>query len=470
MTSPHIIYILSDEHCGTAMSHVGDQNVSTPNMDRLASEGVSFRNAYANCPICTPSRGTIFSGRHAHAGPVQFFFDVYKATSPSTATILRSAGYHTAYFGKWHCGVVQDQEPDEVRQNRQDYTRWPMRTPEYHRGGFQDWFGFEVNNAPFKGFYYYQNEVNPRKINGYQTDVLTDMAIQYLNEYGHQKPLFLVLSVEPPHFPLDVPDQFMHFDPAELKTQPNFLNTTEMREKLATYYAMVENLDWNIGRLSNALSQNAQFADNTLTVYFSDHGDFMGNHGLFERKENPHQEAVRVPAIFHWPNQIPEQGLRDNLFSLVDMLPTTLGLLEIDIPNHLQGKDFSSALLNKPFVEPSHVLLEMCGNPRWNLDFLDWRGLVTNKWKYAYYETGHELLFDLEKDPYEQTNLVDTQTEIRNQLRRQLLKTLAETREPYFDVLIEHGVKLEIPVINVSTRKHGGISPTWEEVIQTDKT
>ena len=468
MTDPHIIYILSDEHCGTAMSHTGDQNVSTPNMDQLASEGVSFRNAYANCPICTPSRGTIFSGRHAHAGPVQFFFDVYKATSPSTATILRTAGYHTTYFGKWHCGVIQDQEPDEVRQNRQDYTRWPMRTPEYHRGGFQDWFGFEVNNAPFEGFYYHQNEVNPRKINGYQTDVLTDMAIRYLNEYGHQKPLFLVLSVEPPHFPLGVPDQFMRFDPSELKTQPNFSDTPEMREKLATYYAMIENLDWNIGRLSDALSRNTQFTDNTLTVYFSDHGDFMGNHGLFERKENPHQESVRVPAIFHWPNQIPAQGMRNELFSLVDMLPTTLGLLEMDMPSYLQGKDFSSALLNKPFVEPNHVLLEMCGNPRWNLDFLDWRGLVTNKWKYAYYETGHELLFDLEEDPYEQTNLVDSQTEIRNQLRQQLLRTLAETREPYFDVLIEHGVRLETPVINVSTRKHGGISPTWDKVIQTN--
>ncbi|MEE3194746.1 MAG: sulfatase-like hydrolase/transferase [Candidatus Poribacteria bacterium] len=376
--------------------------------------------------------------------------------------------YHTAYFGKWHCGVVQDQEPDEVRQNRQDYTRWPMCTPEYHRGGFQDWFGFEVNNAPFEGFYYHQNEVNPRKINGYQTDVLTDMAIRYLNEYGHQKPLFLVLSVEPPHFPLGVPDQFMRFDPSELKTQPNFSDTPEMREKLATYYAMIENLDWNIGRLSDALSRNTQFTDNTLTVYFSDHGDFMGNHGLFERKENPHQESVRVPAIFHWPNQIPAQGMRNELFSLVDMLPTTLGLLEMDMPSYLQGKDFSSALLNKPFVEPNHVLLEMCGNPRWNLDFLDWRGLVTNKWKYTYYETGHELLFDLEEDPYEQTNLVDSQTEIRNQLRQQLLRTLAETREPYFDVLIEHGVGLETPVIDVSTRKHGGISPTWDKVIQTN--
>ena len=96
---PHIVYILSDEHCGFAMGHAGDPNLQTPQMDRLASEGVSFERAYANCPVCTPSRGTIFSGRHAHAGPVQGFFDVFKASSPSTATLLRKAGYHTAYFG-----------------------------------------------------------------------------------------------------------------------------------------------------------------------------------------------------------------------------------------------------------------------------------------------------------------------------------------------------------------------------------
>ena len=132
---PHVIYILSDEHFGGAMSHMGDPNVDTPNMDRLAAEGVSFDRAYANCPICTPSRGTIFSGRHAHSGPVQYFFDVFKAGAPSTATELRAAGYHTAYFGKWHCGVVHDQEPPAVRAERDEYTRWPHRTPEYHRAG-----------------------------------------------------------------------------------------------------------------------------------------------------------------------------------------------------------------------------------------------------------------------------------------------------------------------------------------------
>ncbi|SVD62738.1 uncharacterized protein METZ01_LOCUS415592, partial [marine metagenome] len=108
---PHIIYILSDEHRGQAMSHTGDTNVRTPWMDRLAREGVSFERAYANCPICTPSRGTIFSGRHAHSGPVAGFFDVFKPTAPSTATELRKLGYRTAYFGKWHCGIVRNQIP-----------------------------------------------------------------------------------------------------------------------------------------------------------------------------------------------------------------------------------------------------------------------------------------------------------------------------------------------------------------------
>ena len=103
MSLPNIIYILSDEHSGIAISHAGDPNVCTPNIDRLAVDGIRFDRGYANWPVGTPSRGTIFSGRHAHSGPVQSFYDVYKPAAPSTATILREAGYHTAYFGKMCC-------------------------------------------------------------------------------------------------------------------------------------------------------------------------------------------------------------------------------------------------------------------------------------------------------------------------------------------------------------------------------
>ena len=463
---PHVIYILSDEHFGGAMSHRGDPNVQTPNMDRLAAEGISFERAYSNCPICTPSRGTIFSGRHAHSGPVQYFFDVYKATAPSIATNLRAAGYHAAYFGKWHCGVVHNQEPPMVRDSREEFTRWPHRTPEYHRAGFQDWYGFEVNNAPFDGFYYHEHEANPRKMDKYQTDYLTDMAINYLASYDKEEPLFLVLSVEPPHFPLAAPDAFERFDPAVLQVPPSSDDSPEMRKLLATYYAMVENLDWNIGRLLDALQQSSEFRENTLTIYFSDHGDYMGNHGAINRKENPHEQSVRVPAIFHWPGEIPAQGQRDGLlFSLVDLFPTTLGLLGLEVPSYNQGLDFSAAIRgDQDFTGPDAVLLEMSGNPRWNLDFLDWRGLVTQRWKYAFYETGHELLFDLENDPYEQHNLAQQDRETCSKMRQLLLQLLADSREPYFDVLIEHGVAPEVPVLDVGAGYGKGLlSPIWQD-------
>jgi len=435
---PNVIYIFSDEHRGQAMTHLGDANLRTPAMDRLAAEGVSFRRAYSNCPICTPARGTVFSGRHAHSGPVSGFFDCYKPAAPSTAHILRRHGYHTAYFGKWHCGIVRDQSPPLVRARPDEYKGSGQRTPERHRAGFQDWFGFENLNQHFASYYYRGRDAEPTKTAGYETDGLTDLCVDYLRRYDRPQPLFAVLSVTPPHFPLVVPDRWKRFDPGALHVRPNFADSPAMREHLATYYAMIENLDWNIGRLMEALASLPRFRD-TLVVYFSDHGDFMGSHALYNRKEHPHEESVRVPAIFHWPGGIAPRGPVDGLFSLVDLLATTLGLLGIEPPPHNQGRDFSPALRGEPFRGPDAVLLEMVNNPRWNLDFYDWRGFVTDRWKYAFYETGRELLFDLDADPYEMRNLAREDPALCGQMRRRLLELLEAAREPYFDVLIEHG-------------------------------
>jgi arylsulfatase A-like enzyme len=458
---PNIILFLSDEHCGMAMSHAGDPNVRTPAMDRLAAEGVSFDRAYTNCPICTPSRGTIFSGRHAHAGPVSGFFDVFKATAPSSATILREEGYHTAYFGKWHCGIVHNQIPPEVRAHPDDYGGSSNRTPEHHRAGFQDWFAFENLNQHFSSYYYHNADINPTKVNGYETDGLADLVLDYLDTYERDEPLFLVLSVTPPHFPLIVPEEWKRFKPEELVVRPNFnvrdpfffsegeKSDADMREKLANYYAMIENLDWNIGRVQEALESNPKFAD-TLSIYTSDHGEYMGSHGLFPTKIEHHEEAVRIPAIFRWPGHFPAQGSASGLFSLVDLLPTTLGAVGARVPSYLQGTDFSPALRGEAFGGPEAVLLEMVNNPRWDLRFLDWRGIVTRGWKYAFCETGREVLFDLQMDPYELDNVAETNSEQLVAMRRLLLKTLDETREPYFDVLIEHGAPLVWPPIDVS--------------------
>lgn len=460
MKHPNIIYVLSDEHRGQAMSHAGDPNVQTPTMDRLATEGVSFTSACANCPICTPSRGTIFSGRHAHAGPIQGFFDVYKATAPSIATHLRSHGYHTAYIGKWHLGQVRDQIPPLVREHPGDYRGNCQRTPERHRAGFQDWFGFENLNQHFASYYYQGSDVNPTQVEGYETDGLTDLAIDYIRNYEQQEPLFLTLSVTPPHFPLVAPDEWKRFDPAKLALRPNVRqeDEPEMRACLANYYAMIENLDHNIGRLVQMLNETPGFED-TLIVYMSDHGDLMGSHGLQSRKEFPCEEGVRIPAIFYHPTHIPAQGSRDELFSLVDLLATTCGIAGLPVPAYSQGMDFSPALRNEPFEGPPDVLLEMVANPRWDLSFIDWRAIRTREWKYAFYETGKEELFNIAEDPFELENLAEAASEQRDRMRQLLLTRLRETREPFFDVIIEHGMTMNAPDIDVSrgSASHPGL-------------
>jgi arylsulfatase A-like enzyme len=465
---PHILYILSDEHRGQAMSHTGDPNVQTPFMDQLAAEGASFPRAYANCPICTPSRGTIFSGRHAHAGAVAGFFDVYKPTAPSTATELRKNGYHTAYFGKWHCGIVRNQIPEVVASDTSGLYDGGSRnrTPECHRAGFQDWFGFENLNQHFNSSIYEGDNAEPTPLEGYETDALTDRAMEYISAYDGAEPLFIVLSVTPPHFPLIAPDEWERFDPDSLEVRPNFHDSPEMRKNLATYYAMIENLDANIGRLLDCVRKTVGFED-TLTVYFSDHGDYMGSHGVFNTKEHPHEESVRIPAIFHWPGHIPSGHVPQGMFSLVDLLATTLGLVGAPLPQWSQGRDFSPTLLidtaqentgsGADFSPPAEVLLEMVGSPRWRLSMPDWRGLVSERWKYAFVENRFELLFDLQEDPFELNNLARKNTTQCALLRARLVELLNETRDPYWDVLIEHGVEPDGPVIDVSPHADRGL-------------
>jgi len=450
----NIIYILSDEHRGQAMGHAGDPNLKTPVMDKMARDGVSFSSACANCPICTPSRGTIFSGRYAHSGPIQGFFDNYKTGAPSIATHLRNNGYHTAYFGKWHMGIVRDQVPALVREHQDEYKGSCERTPERHRAGFQDWFGFENLNQHFASYYYKGSDENPTKVQGFETDGLTDVAIEYLKSYNEDKPLFMTLSVTPPHFPLIVPEKWKRFNPKSLIVPENFdeENSEDFRECMANYYAMIENLDFNIGRLLETLSAIPGFED-TLIVYISDHGDLMGSHNMQSRKEFPYEEAVRIPALFYNTNCIPSQGNRQELFSLVDLFATTCGISGIPIPAYSQGVDFSPALKGENFTGPEDVLIEMVANPRWDLSFVDWRGIRTRNWKYCFYEDCSEELFNLKDDPYEMNNLAESNLEMLKQMRDLLLTRLHETREPFFDVIIENGKNMNDEDIDVSCKK-----------------
>ena len=284
------------------MGHAGDPNVRTPALDRLAAEGVSFSRAYANCPICTPSRGTLFSGRHAHCGPVSGFFDVYKATAPSTATELRAAGLPHRLL--WQVALRHRPRPSARSRARESARPIPAARGTAHpstiAGAFRTGSALSASTSPFtvniRG-----DAAEPTLLEGYQTDALTDWAIDYLQGYEREEPLFMVLSVEPPHFPLQVPERWKRFDPQALEVRPNFVEQpspagglptptpwtfreqdNDTRRYLALYYAMIENLDWNMGRLTATLKNCPGLPGPTpLIVYVADHGDFMGSHGLY---------------------------------------------------------------------------------------------------------------------------------------------------------------------------------------------
>lgn len=476
---PHVVLVLSDEHRGQAMGHAGDANVLTPVMDRMSADGASFRRAYANCPVCTPSRGTIFSGRHAHCGPVPNFFAAYQAAAPSLATWLRHAGYRTAYIGKWHCGIVHDQLPPHVRDHREEYPGIPLRTPEDRRAGFQDWAAFEVINSPFNTFIYRDHDENPTKLPGYQTDVLVDEAIRQLKTYRRQQPLFMVVSVEPPHFPCIPPQHHRRIDPDTLKVDPNFARLNELfaevfppldprmlREILCNYYSMIENLDANLGRLLDAIRQLPQMR-NTIVVYLSDHGDYVGNHGMQTCKIHHHEESLRIPAIFHWPDRIPRQGQIDGLFGLVDLQATLCGLIGQEPPPWNQGFNWAPALLGHACDAPQEQLIEMCGVPRWTPRFTDWRGIVNDRWKYAFYDNGRQFLHDLRHDPYEMRNVINEHPDVVATCRKRLLELLHQTREPFFDIIMNHGVTpeparyiLDFDRQHTSARQLGGLELT----------
>src|SRR6185312_2136939 len=259
------------------------------------------------------------------------------------------------------------------------------------------------------------------RLPGYETDELTNLLLRYVNDRaveaksGKAKPFFAVLSVQPPHDPYVAPERFMaNYNPEKLQLRPNVAHSAtierQARHDLAGYYAMIENLDWNYGRVIDALT-HAGMLENTHVFFFADHGDMHGSHGMY-RKTNPYEESIRTPMIisggqprYHgWKN-----GRMPAVANHVDIAPTTLGLCHIKQPEWMRGTDYSHYRIQKPApaTEPDSAYLQSViatGHP----DSINtpYRGLVTRDgWKYTCFENRSWLMFNLNEDPYEEADL-----------------------------------------------------------------
>lgn len=406
----NIIWIVSDQQRAQSIACNNDPNVHTPNIDRMARFGVNFNRAVSGYPICCPFRGTMLTGLYHNKCVPAHEFPLPQGQK-TIADVFNEHGYETAYYGKWHL--------DGCRRNFSMHVVPPER-----RGGFQRWIGFENNNAQWNTWLHGDrgNGEERFKLRGYETDALTDLFIDYLNEKGSapdQKPFFAVLSVQPPHEPYMAPARNLsHYLFDQIRLRPNVPANeryrVEAQKMLAQYYAMVENLDDNIGRILQALIDN-ELDLNTHVIFFSDHGDMMGSHGLYG-KVVPYEESVRIPFIIS--GAAPQYygyhiGETDAVLNDVDIAPTTLGLCGIPVPDWMEGYDYSHyrydgaddyiSFQRKP-DEPDSAYIQVIA-PREGCD-KPWRSVITRDgWKYVCFEGEEWLLFNTKEDPYEQQNL-----------------------------------------------------------------
>ena len=441
---PNIIWLIADQWRAQALGVNGDPNAHTPVIDRLARSGMNLTQARSGFPLCCPFRGSMLTGRYPnHMVPGHEY--PLPQGQKTIANVFNDAGYHTAYFGKWHLDGFHEREGRAALHI----------VPPDRRGGFQTWIGYENNNSPWDTWVHGGDGADStlRRLPGYETDCLTDLLLSYIrgrNTGQHapqEKPFFAVLSVEPTHNPYIAPPQYMsRYNAESIKLRPNVPTTAKIptpkrnqiekmtvaeraRQELAGYYAQQECWDVNIGRVIDELSRN-NMLDNTHVIIFADHGDSHGSNGQF-LKTNPYEESVRIPMIVTGSEAFYDghfTGSSEILIGAVDIAPTTLGLCSLPTPGWMEGHDFSGVrLASRPKVtEPDSMYLQNV-IPTGHADSVNqaYRGLVTRDgWKYVCFENQSWLMFNLADDPYEQVNVAFNS--IYRQERKMLIDRLGQ--------------------------------------------
>lgn len=405
---PNVLFVFTDQHRAAAMGCSGDPNVETPNMDRLAAEGTRFTNAYANDPVCTPSRGCILTGQYPFTHEAVINELRLPEDTPTIAKEFDEAGYRTGYIGKWHLdGLPRD--------------RWTPPGP--RRQGFDDYWAINQSSHDYLDAHYYADDPDPIQIDGYTPENETDLAIDFLGDYKDD-PFCLFLAWGPPHMPYpDVPQEYKdRYDPDALELRPNVEPRTStisphqmshpdgssnqidqeaiIRETLRDYYAHVTALDDQLGRLLEYLEE-AGLSEDTIVVFTSDHGDRLWSHAGLE-KGDPREEASNIPFLIRWPDEIPAGEVNDTLLGTVDMAPTLLGLADQAPPEAMEGVDLSDVVRGNDADTPDSLYMLRTANLS---SGSEWRAVRSDEFTYAELLDGTPwLLYDNDADPYQRTN------------------------------------------------------------------
>jgi len=392
---PNIVYVLTDQWRAQAFGYAGDPNVKTPNIDALAARSVSFENAVSVCPVCTPHRASLLTGRYPTTTGM-FMNDLYlPAGELCMAEILKAAGYDTAYVGKWHLDG----------HGRASYI------PPERRQGFDYWKVLECTHDYNNSHYYAGDDDTKLTWEGYDAYAQTADARAYIREYaGGDKPFLLFVGFGGPHFPhKNAPPELQALYPPEgIELRPNVTEeqAARARAELQGYYAHCTAIDKCVGDLYRELEETGA-AEDTIFVFASDHGDMHGSQGKRSyRKQVPWDESARVPFLLRYPRVAEEGRVVKTPLDTPDVLPTLLSLAGVEIPGTVEGEDLSR-FVRGALSEEHRAALFMAVAPFGARDFKAYRGVRTARHTYVRDSDGPWLLYDNQADPYQMKNLVD---------------------------------------------------------------
>lgn len=410
--APHILLIVSDDQRPDTVHALGNGLIDTPNLDRLVASGTSFSRAYAGYPICHVSRAQILTGNPAFKALPKYPGGAIDPTLATLGGTLQKAGYHTCYTGKWH----NDGHPKQ-----RGYT---TTSGLYSNGGGKGITQPDTDDRgnPLTGYRGWtfkdeNNEVEISKGIGLQPDNsrhIADGAIHAIQTTPKGKPIFLHVNFAFPHDPRQWPAGMKdRYDAAKMPLPANFapmhpfdhgniggrdellLKTprieSDVREELAIYYAMITDLDAQMGRILDALPA----PDETIIIFTSDQGLALGSHGLLG-KQNEYEHSIRSPLIICGPG-LPKNERSAALVNLNDLFPTLCDLVGIAIPGTVQSKSLAPLLRHQ--TERVHDFVTGV--------FTDTQRMICNEhWKFVLYpKVGKEQLFDLKSDPNEMHDL-----------------------------------------------------------------
>lgn len=415
---PNILLIFTDDQGVNDIGCYGSE-IPTPNIDRLAKEGVLFENWYSASSICTPSRYGLLTGRNPSRSQDQllsalmFMADEHKETGiqkgeTTIAEHLRQSGYDTALIGKWHLGHGNKSLLP---------TRHGFNSFIGHTGGCIDFFTMTYGAIPD----WYNQEVLVSE-NGYATELITDEAIEYLEDRSQdEKPFFLYLAYNAPHFgkgwspSAQMPVNLMQPQSEDLKRVSSIGD--KVRREFA---AMTVSLDDGVGRVMEALDEEG-LSENTLVIFLTDHGGdpVYGGSNLPYRgdKATLFEGGIRVPCIMRWKGTIKAGGRNESLATSLDLFPTFCEMAGVSVDDErIDGESLYATLHGADTLKDNRAFFWELGAHA-ELERKPWSAARQGDWKYLETPYDGEFLFNLAMDPYERRNLKDQEPERFQQMR-----------------------------------------------------